>query len=220
MWWALAGAAVSAISAANAAGSSNKAAAKTSIAQNEAIIKANVANTVRTGYRVGMLNMQRGLSKRLAQQKGFDTTVLAQEALGKATANQAASGTIGASADAVSNDIRQKLGEAQAQQQEDFEVMGENFNAQLAEIVNQGQAAVEAPMKVKLQSGGDIAGNALLAGAVTFGSMYAKSKFDLGLGESSTTGRSISPGISGNMFRPTQSTMGFGSGDLGSGLRF
>lgn len=218
-WWAVGASAVSMVSSASAGASSNKSLAKQSIAQNEAIIKANVANTVRTGYRVGMLNMQRGLSKRLAQQKGFDTTVLAQEALGKATANQAASGTIGASADAVSNDIRQKLGEAKAQQQEDFEVMGENFNAQLAEIVNQGQSAVESPVKTKLLSSGDIAGNALLAGAATFGSMYAKSKFNLGLGDA-PSGRSISPGISGNMFKPSAPTAGFSVGDLGNGLRF
>lgn len=215
-WWAVGAAAVSAVSSASAASKSNKAAAKESIAPNEAIIKANVANTIRTGYRAGILNMQKGLTRRLEAQKGFENTAKAALASGAVSANQAASGTIGASVDAVSNDIDMKLGEAQAADREEHEINVENFNIQLQELVNQGQASIQSPSKVKLQSSGDIMGNALLAGATTFGSMYAKSKFDLGLGESA--GRSLSAGGSvpmgglGSGFSSAGSSFGAGVG--------
>lgn len=205
MWWAIAASAASALSSANAASKQNKALARENIAQNEAIIKANVANTIRTGYRAGLLNMQRGLSRRMAQQKGFEQTKEAGAALGVVTANQAASGTIGASADAVAQDVRMKLGEAQAAQQDENELMELNFDTQLHELVQQGQDAVQSPAKLKLQSSGDIRGNALLAGLTTFGSMYASSKFNLGLGNSGSkfyTGH----GSSGTSSIPSSST--------------
>ena len=205
MWWAIAAAAASALSSANAASKQNKELARENIAQNEAIIKANVANTIRTGYRAGLLNMQRGLSRRMAQQKGFEQTKEAGAALGAVTANQAASGTIGASADAVAQDVRMKLGEAQAAQQDENELMELNFDTQLHELVQQGQDAVQSPAKVKLQSSGDIRGNALLAGLTTFGSMYASGKFNLGLGNSGSkfyTGH----GSSGTSSIPSSST--------------
>lgn len=205
MWWAIAAAAASALSSANAAGQQNKALARENIAQNEAIIKANVANTIRTGYRTGLLNMQRGLSRRMAQQKGFEQTKEAGAALGVVTANQAASGTIGASADAVAQDVRMKLGEAQAAQQDENELMELNFDTQLNELVQQGQDAVQSPVKLELQSSSNIRNNALLAGLTTFGSMYAGSKFNLGLGNSGSqfyTGH----GSSGTSSIPSSST--------------
>lgn len=205
MWWAIAAAAASALSSANAAGQQNKALARENIAQNEAIIKANVANTIRTGYRTGLLNMQRGLSRRMAQQKGFEQTKEAGAALGVVTANQAASGTIGASADAVAQDVRMKLGEAQAAQQDENELMELNFDTQLNELVQQGQDAVQSPVKLELQSSSSIRNNALLAGLTTFGSMYAGSKFNLGLGNSGSqfyTGH----GSSGTSSIPSSST--------------
>jgi hypothetical protein len=217
-WWAVGAAAVSAVGSASAAGKSNKAAAKESIAQNEAIIKANVANTIRTGYRAGILNMQKGLTRRLEAQKGFENTAKAALASGAVSANQAASGTIGASVDAVSNDIDMKLGEAQAADREEHEINVENFNIQLQELINQGQASIQSPFKVKMQSDSDIMGNALLAGATTFGSMYAKSKFDLGLGESTSAGRSmassgsVSTGVLGSGTSSAGSSFGAGVG--------
>lgn len=182
MTWAIASSVLSGLGAANSAKKQNKMLARQNIAENEAIIKANVANTIRTGYRVGLLNIQRGLTRRQMQQKGFDITAATQSALGATNANAAASGTIGASVDAVVNDIRMKQGEAQAQLQNDFEIEEMNFNTQLTELVHQGLDAVQAPSKLKLASNKDIMGNALLAGLTTFGSMYAQSKFDLGLG--------------------------------------
>ena len=162
--------------------------------QARASIKSNIKNTIRTGYRVGMLNVQRGLSKRLAAQKGFDTTVAAQSALGAVTANQAASGTIGASIDAVANDVKMKLGEAQAAQREDFEIDALNYNAQLADIIQQGQDSIVTMGRTDLPSGGKIMGNALLAGAGTFASMYAGSQMNLGLGSNGATQGSLSVG--------------------------
>ena len=154
-------------------------AASANAAENEAIVKANVRNTVRTGYRAGILNLQRGLSKRVAAQKGFSTTVMAGQAMGAATANQAASGTIGASADAVTTDIRMKTGEALAQQREDYEVDLTNFNIQLGELVYEGQSQTKSAHLLELPSSDDIAKNAFMKAALSFGSKYAESQMAL-----------------------------------------
>lgn len=150
---------------------------------NEAIVQANIRNTVRTGYRVGIANLQRGLSRKLATQKGFYTTAAAQEALGAVTANQAASGTIGASADAVAGEVRMRLGEALAQQEEDFDIELVNFNVRLGEIAQEGASSMQGARVLNLPSAESVVGQAAFKAAIDFGSKYFGSKFDLGLGD-------------------------------------
>lgn len=183
MSWFMAGsAAVTALSAAKSGAEAGQAASRVSIAQNEAIIKTNIANTIRTGYRVGLLNMQQGLLKRQAQQRNADTISQAKQVLGAVSANAAASGTVGASVDAVVNDVNMKLGEAQAQQAESWEISVTNFNTKLAELVQQGKDSINDAFKADIPSDSKVTSNALFAGAVSFASSYFASKMKLGLG--------------------------------------
>jgi len=182
------------ISASNA--TRNSAVQNTS--DNEAIIKANVASTIRTGYRVGLANIQRGLQKRQNVQQGYEITKGGGDALGKATANAAAAGSVGSSVDAVLGDIQMKIGEAQASLSNKDEVDAANFRTQIESIAYEGSSAIIQSKErgvdaYALVSGPkvDIMGNALLAGASSFASSYASSKMKLGLG-SSTPSTSLS----------------------------
>ncbi len=194
-------------------------AARISIAKNEAIVQANLANTLRTGYRVGLLQMQKGLMRQRAAQQGFDLTNSAQQSLGQVAASNAATGAVGASADAVLNDVRMKLGETKARMDEDWQVQLQNYNTQLAEIVFQGNSAVQQAIEVDIPSSDEIFNNALMSAAVSFGSSYATSKMSLGLGQTPPATVSI-PSTLGNMSQfSSQGGLGLGF-DLGSGLKF
>lgn len=187
-------------------------------AENKAIGEANLTNTIRTGYKVGLLNVQQAQSKKLALEKGFDTSVQGKQALGATTANAAASGTIGNSVDAVVSDIQSKIGEANIQQISDFAVETQNFETMLHDILTQGQDSlqsghnihVRSPKAPQLIGTGDI-----LAGAVLkAGSKYASDYMSLGLGSTSRPVRmktfNVSPG--------TASINNLGSTDFLNGL--
>lgn len=213
-WFACGAAAVAVVSSAASASASAKSASKMSVAENEAVIKSNVKNTIRTGYRVGLLNMQRGLQKREAVQAGFNITKGGQEALGQVTANAAAAGTIGASADAVVADVRMKMGDAQAALVNQNEIAAGNFNTQLENITFEGEQAIQESRKFDIQSGSDITKNALMAGAMSLASSYAGSKMGAGVGKAPGGGAGITPQSS------SLSSMGGGTGITGGGIQF
>ena len=183
MSFMIAAAAVSVVSQVAAGNSAAKGANSQSVEGNEAIIKSNIANTIRTGYRVGLANMQRGLSKKQAVQQGFNITKAGASALGEATANAAASGTVGASIDAVSNDIKMKIGEAQAENQEQADVDLANFKTQIEGISFEGENSLQESIKSKAQSSSSIWGGALLSGAAGLASSYFSAKAKLGVGD-------------------------------------
>lgn len=171
-------------------------AAKQVTLQNDATVKANVANTVRTGYRVGLLNMQRGLQKKQNAQQGFGITKAGGEALGQVTATAAAAGTIGPSVDAVANDIRMKVGDAQAQRENQNEIDNTNFNTNLEAITTEGEASLKSAtlldvtadnLITDIPSTADVWGNALLSGASSLARSYIGDKMKLGLGESAAS---------------------------------
>lgn len=197
-------AAVGLYSSSQSASAGAKAASKQGQAENAAIAKHNMSQMVRNSYRTGMMNMQLGLQKRQAVQQGFDLTAQAQHALGAATANQAASGTVGASADAVTNDIQMKLGEAQAQQRDDYEMMLTNYNNDLEAMrMNALNDVVDAKeYKYSGPSRGQMIGSALLGATAQFASGYATKQMSLGLGPK--------PPVQSN-------SVSFTSGQLGSG---
>lgn len=159
-------------------------------AQNEASVEANIKNTIRTGYRVGILNVQQGQMNREAIQKGFDISAAQVSALGAADANQAAVGAIGASAQAVLNDVRIQAGEAQAKNLEDWQVQKFNFNTQLADLVFQGTSSLQgsqAATEFYSPSTGETVKSALVSGAIAGTTMYAASQFKLGSGTPAQT---------------------------------
>lgn len=190
-------AAVSAASAAASSASStsggNKAAAQNYMAQldnmkatNEQIRESNLQNTIRTGYRVGILNVQRGANKAEAVKQGYSISQKYQQVMGADLANAAASGNVGSSIDAVSDDIQRKAEEAQLTVQDQYATNMFNFDMQLNDIIQAGQDALRTPLKTPNAPNYANATTAALAGAastlIQYGTNYAMSNMSLGLG--------------------------------------
>jgi hypothetical protein len=199
-WVSGAMAAAAVVSSAVSAQSSANAASKLSVAGNEAVIKSNIRNTIRTGYRVGLLNMQRGLQKRETVQAGYDITKQGAQALGQVNANVAAAGAVGASADAVAMDIKMKMGEARASLENKNEINAGNFNTSLENITYEGEMSLQEGRKADIQSGSEIMRGALVAGAMSFASSYAGSKMGAGTGNK--------PPSSGSTYDPWLGSLG------------
>lgn len=197
-WFAAAAVTVSTVgSYASGVSSSNsaiKGANSSAAQQNEALRKQYLHSIVRNSYATGAMNVALGQDKKRMRQQGFDKTVQAAAVKGAAESQIAATGTVGASADAVMNDIDMKLGEAQAVDKESYEQLLTNYNNDLASMnMNaQGELLGTNPVKVTdtTPSTGMMLGSALMAGLSTY--MGAKS---MSLG-SSASGGSSGSGIS------------------------
>ena len=180
------------IQSASASNAATTAGAKNSIQQNKQIeannlasIEANLKNTIRTGYRVGVLNVQQATAQKDAVQKGYDISAAEQSALGAVSANQAAAGAIGASARAVLTDVRMKAGEAQAEALEDWKIQQFNFNTQLTDLIFQGQsnlAGSQSATEFSAPSDSQVLTSALVAGGLAGLTTYASSQIKLGAG--------------------------------------
>lgn len=157
-------------------------------ADNKAIADANLTNQIRTGFKVGLLNVQRAQAKKQAMEQGFDIGKMRQQVLGAVTANAAAAGTIGSSVDAVVGDIEQKVGDARIKAGENFEIQSENFDTQLSDIVTQGHdvlRSAENLSMIKSQApdlSGTGWGSALLNSAIDVGGDYMSQAMKLGMG--------------------------------------
>lgn len=169
-------------------------------AENLAIQEANLQNTIRTGYRVGILNVQRGQSKLQAVQQGRDVGIKARQMLGSAEANAAASGTVGASIDAVADDIDRKTDEAQGNVDANWAATQQNFDTQLESIVQNGIDSVQSARKMDYSGPKttDILSAALGGAAKTgaeFYTEYASAQMKLGLGTKGVSTANTSPGL-------------------------
>ena len=215
---AVVGVATSIYSGNQAASNSAKQASAMSNAENDAIAKQNMSQMVRNSYRTGMLNMQLGLQKKRAVQEGFDTSIQYAAGKGALQSNQAAAGAVGASADAVMNDLDMAYGQAKEQQQENFQSTLDQYNQELEAMrMNALNNVVEAH-KYEYQgpSSGQIVGSALLNAAVSAAGSYATRQMTLGLGPQaahasnvqSTTG--VMAGFRTDPFGPSQSRFNFG----------
>lgn len=155
-----------------------KADAKASIADNKAIREANAKNYQSTLFRSGLLNLQRGQDKMMLQQRRYDVGKDLNSALGTNAVNAAASGTVGASVDAVQTDIEMQFEQAKSQISLENEQNAENFNTQLHDLILNGQNAQISARKYKGQSMGSM----LLTAGAQVGMQYAGAKMNLGLG--------------------------------------
>ena len=182
-----------------AAKSSAKQAGMMSRADNEAVVRSNTQSMIRNHYKAGMMNLQLGLSKKQAIQEGFDTGIKAQQALGAVNSNQAAAGTVGATADAVTNDIQMRWGEAQAMQRESAEAELTNYNNQLEALSLSADGEVQHERRYEYNgpSSGEMWTGALLAGLGSFMGTYGAKKMSLNLGQSTAPAASLSTGTGG-----------------------
>lgn len=196
--FSLAEAGMKALGAARSANKANEQAARDYVNQldqvtsaNEQIAATNLQNTIRTGYRVGILNVQRGAAKAEAVKMGFGVTAKAQQVLGSNAANAAASGGVGNSVDAVVADISKKVDEAQLDVQDQYDDANYNFDTQLNDMIQNGQDALQTPYKIpKGPKYGNALGAALgslASSAVQYGAQYASANMSLGLGDTRST---------------------------------
>jgi hypothetical protein len=158
-------------------------------ADNQALGEANLTNTIRTGFRVGTLNLQRAQAKKKAIQDGYDVSVTRQQALGAATANAAAAGTVGPSVQAVASDIEQKVSMAKGNLAANLDQTNMNLDTELHDIVANGEDVLRSPEKVYMTKlnkpqGFSYAAAAFDAG-MEMGTEYMSSKMSLGLGSKS-----------------------------------
>ena len=144
----------------------------------KAQIEANVKNFTNTTYRVGLLNTQRAAQKKELQQTKADLGAGELSALSTAANNAAASGTIGASVDAVQTDIQQAYDRQRAMVEEENEANAQNFNTQLYDLITNGQNSINPGAKYKAPSTLSMLANT----AIQVGGRYAAAKMDLGLG--------------------------------------
>lgn len=151
-------------------------------AQNDAIMEANTANTIRTAYRVGIQQLQANRQKRQLAEQGYDIGVQGMQALGATTANAAASGTVGSSVDAAANNIRKKQDDALLHLDNTFAETMQNAALAIEQTTMQGidslRHAVKPNMEVPKQEDAFSAGLAGAAGSAL--SMYASGAMNLG----------------------------------------
>lgn len=188
MTWFAAGAAVATTlySVRSAAKSSAQAAGSQSRAEGEAIAKDRLNATIRNSYQTAAAQLQLGLKKRQLAQQGADIRAASLAARGNADLVTAATGSIGASTNAVVSDIDQKTQAALDATRDSFENTLENYNQELAMMVVNTDQSSPTPRQVEYNgpSSAQMLGGALLTGAGSFASNYAMRKMSLGVGSS------------------------------------
>lgn len=213
MTWFMAGAAVVTVGTTYLSGQSNKASQirglnSASKAEGEAIVRERLNTTIRNSYSTALSQMQLSLKKRQLTQQGADISAAALAARGDADAVNAATGSIGASTQAIVSDIDQKSQAAIDQTRDAFENSVDNYNRELDMMVlNTDVSAPQVRTPEYLgPSNGEILGGALFAGVSQFASSYAMKKMSLGLGDKPAP-------------KVGEPINGFGIGSSGLGLR-
>jgi len=237
-WGIVAGAAVSAGTAALGASASNKANAAAAGANSTAQFnqaaenyrgtelkykqlsqdyaantEQNMNNLIRQSYRQGLMNVQLAMQKRQAIAAGFDVSQKRAAFLGAASANAAAAGVTGASADAVVNDIKMKSAQAQVGIQDQYAQQLENFNSEVEAVRLNNLMEINSPREILQASTGSLSDpinvntnaaytNPWAVGAVTGLGSYAgnylasKTSLNLGMGSFQSNSSPINGGRS------------------------
>lgn len=192
MSWFVAGAAVVATTTYMGAQSNRSTAIRqgnaVSRAEGEAIVKERMNATIRNAYNTGLSQLQLGLEKRKLSQQGADISAATLAAQGDASTAAAASGSIGASVDAVASDIAQKSQQALDMTQEQFEMSLTNYNNDLDMMaLNIEQSAPNVRKNEYIgPNNGQILMQSVMAGASHFASGYMGRQAKLGLGSTPT----------------------------------
>ena len=194
MTWFMAGAAglsagTSLIAANSAARSSAKQAGAASLAEGEAIAKERLNTTIRNSYSTALGQLNLALTKRKLSTQSADIKAATLAAKGDAAVAAAATGSIGASTQAVVSDIEQKSQAALDSTTDAFENAVENYNNELGMMALNTHQTAPTVRKVEYAgpSGGEMLGTALMQGLGQFASSYAMRKMSLGLGSAPST---------------------------------
>jgi hypothetical protein len=156
-------------------------------AVNKSIAETNLTNSIRTGIRAGMLNVQRAQARQQSIKAGIALGKDRLKAIGAAGANAAAAGSIGASVDAVVADINQEVESVDSELVRDYRLTNENLDNELMGILQAGDDAIQSAQTVNVRRPNrprNINSNiaALGAGLISFAGNYASNNMSLGLG--------------------------------------
>jgi hypothetical protein len=227
MSWYMAGAAAvtfatSYIGGEAQAGSAIRNANSASKAEGEAIAKERLNKTISNSYNAAFSQMNLALQKRQLAQQGNQITAAGLAAKGDADVLAAATGSVGASVQAVSADIQQKVDSALDQTRDAFEMSMVNHNNELDMMVlntDQSAPTVRKNEYVGPSQGANF-GMALVQGGLQFASQYASANMKLGLGSGGggTAGAKYSPGVSSGS--GSGSIYSLSNGAAGVGLKF
>lgn len=190
MTWFMAGAATLTVGtqflgAQAQAGSAIRGANAASKAEGEAIVKERLNKTVANSYATSLAQMQLALTKRQLSQQSADISAAGLAARGNADAAAGATGSVGASMDAVASDITMKADAARQQASDAFENSVQNYNAELdLMVLNTDQSAPTVRQNQYVgPSTGEMFGSALVSGLTQFAGNYAMRAMSLGLGK-------------------------------------
>lgn len=156
-------------------------------ANNKAIAETNLQNSIRTGYKTGMINVARAQARKVAAAAGTQLGSDLLKVVGTDTANAAATGSIGSSVDAVAADAEMKAGRAKESLVEDARVTDANYDSELHAIPQAGDDAINSPQHLSMRDPKRPryvgTGEALAGGLVEVGANYLSNYMQLGLGK-------------------------------------
>jgi len=189
MSWFMAGAATltaasSLYSMNSSANASAKAMGRQSMAEAKAIEAERLNGNIRNSYATAFSQMQLALKKRQLTQQSAGVTEAALQAQADVDTLNAATGTVGASAQAVSADIEMRAAEAQYAIQDSMESAVEQHSLDLQMMVLNTEQSKPQVREYRYDgpSMGEMFATAAIQGAAQFVSGYGMRQLQLGLG--------------------------------------
>lgn len=180
-------------------GQSQKAQAKAQlrtqqIADSKEIVRDRLQASIRNAYATAFGQVQLALNKKQTAQQMSSVRASGLSALGESALVSAYSGTMGASVDAVSNDIMQRSNEALTQLQENYDASLQDYNRSLDTMVVNTELSTPQQREYKYMgpSTMDNLLGAVTGTALSFAGNYANKKMKLGLQGDGNKGPSIS----------------------------
>lgn len=179
-------------------GQSQKAQAKAQlrnqqIADSKEIVRDRLQASIRNAYATAFGQVSLALQKKQTAQQMSSVRAGGVSALGDASLLSAYSGTMGASVDAVSNDIMQRSNEALTQLQENYDASLQDYNRSLDTMVVNTELSTPQQREYKYMgpSTTDNLLGSIIGAGTSFAGNYATQKMRLGLQEKGSSISSI-----------------------------
>lgn len=162
-----------------------KAAGEQALRTNKELLRVNKLNLQRNLFTQGIMAQQR--AQQQLQIRDADANLRRQGlvAASEAGVTASASGTVGASVDAVQADIEMKFSEARLRLEEEQELQDVNYQNELYALLQNAKSGQHTMVDVKAARGPWY--NPLLQGGAAAFSAYASARMDLGLGRGETS---------------------------------
>lgn len=153
------------------------------IADSKEIVRDRLQASIRNAYATALGQVQLALNKKQTAQQMSSVRAGGVSALGDASLMSAYSGTMGASVDAVSNDIMQRSNEALTQLQENYDASLQDYNRSLDSMVVNTELSTPQQREYKYMgpSTTDNLLSSIIGAGASFAGNYADQKMKLGL---------------------------------------